>query len=144
MTFQIFLKRRQPRRDWIRSLKAAGKRVGRLQSVAGDAQDRGFVGLDASLRKELTRCGYRYASGSLSEYTFGFSQQSHRIYDFRVGRILAPATAGDDGLDRVKAVGRIADGQRTRNGGRLLRLDLAAAAFYRSADGTAARSLRTE
>src|ERR1700721_3959169 len=66
--------------DWLLGLEDAGQRVGGLQAVAGDAQHCRFLRQNAVLTIEFARGSYRDATGSFSEYAFGFSQQADRTH----------------------------------------------------------------
>src|ERR1022692_1680327 len=129
-----------------RSLRLIDSRehVGCFQAISGDAYHGRFLRQDSVLAIELTRCADRDTAGGLGEDAFGFRQQADRIDDLGIAHILAPSAALLDGLDGVVAVGGIADGERTRDGRRLLRIDLRAASLHSRRNRRASGSLRSE
>ena len=120
----------------------AGENVGGLQAVARDAEDGGFVGQNAILAIEIAGASDGDSACGFGEDAFGFGEQSNGIDDFGIADVFAPSAAAFDGLDRVVAVGGVADGDRARDGRGLLRLDLGAACFYGRRDRRAACGLR--
>ena len=107
------------RADDDRLLDDVGDGVLRLQAVAGDADDDLLVARNAALLDQLLRDGQGDAAGGLGEDAFGLGEQQHRLGDFLVVDVLAPAAGFAHDLDGEVAVGRIADGQRLGDGVRL-------------------------
>ncbi len=69
-----------------------------LQSVAGDADDRGLVAPDAALRVEASGDRGGDAARSLGKDAFGFGQLLDAGDEFDVGHVLCPAAGGLDHL----------------------------------------------
>src|ERR1700677_2529512 len=141
---QILFELSQLRRDCPFRLIDASQHVGRLQSIASDAQHRRLLWQNAILSVELAGGTYSYAARSLGKNTFGFRQQPDRVDHFGLAQVFAPSAAVLDGLNGIVPVGRIADGKRTRNSGWLLRVDLRAAGFYPRRNRRAPRGLRAK
>src|SRR5258708_4844073 len=112
--------------------------------ISGDAQHRRLFREDAVLAIQLTSYAHGYAARSFGEDAFGLRQQADRVHYLGIADILAPAAALLDGLDRVVAIGRIANRKRSRNGRGLLRFDLSASGLYRGRNRRASRGLRAE
>src|SRR5207302_10643326 len=63
------------------------------------------------------------------------------FHDLRIAGIFSPSAAAKNRLGGIKTVGRVADGERARDGLRLLRLNLIASGFHGHADWAAAGGL---
>src|SRR6266481_2010913 len=141
---EIGLKCFEARRYRLCRSEFGGDRVGRLQAVAGDADDGGFVRLDAILADEFLRDSGGHTAGSLGENALCFGEQLDGPDDLRIGNIFGPAAGFADQFHGKGAVGRIADGQRACDGIRLLWLEAREVALHAIGNGRAARGLRAE
>src|SRR5262245_56057086 len=109
----------QPRPDQLRLGQLSDQRVLRLHAVAGDADDdRSIVLADVPALDQTQRRAQRDAARGLGEDALGLGEQAHRREDLHVVGLGGPAARADDGLARVVAVGRVADGERLRDAGR--------------------------
>ena len=81
----------EARGDGLGGRKFGGDGVGGFQAVAGDADDGGFVRLDAILRDEFLRDAGGDAAGGFREDAFGFGEQLDGVDDFGIGDIFGPA-----------------------------------------------------
>src|ERR1700757_4028849 len=97
----------EPRGDGFRGREFGGDRVGGFQTVAGDGENGGLVRVDAAFADELLGYAGGHAAGGLGEDAFGFGEEFDGVNDFRVRDIFGPATAFEDLLGGVVAVGRI-------------------------------------
>src|SRR6266403_1909923 len=122
---EVGLERVEARGDRFGGRKFRGDGVGGLQTVPGDADNSGFLWLDAILRDA---CGD--AARGFREDTFGFREQLDSVHDLRIGNIFGPAAGFTDQLDGVRPVGRIANGERTRDGIWFLRLEALEVALH--------------
>src|SRR5882762_3676182 len=108
---EVSLESVKARRDGFRGREFGGDCVGGFQTVAGDADDGGFVRLNAILSDEFLcdTCGD--PARGFREDAFGFSEQLDRVHDLRIGNIFGPAAGFANELDGIGPVGRIADRQ---------------------------------
>src|ERR1700722_6942134 len=138
------LKISQTRTNRLLLFVLALKHIQGLQTVAGDGHHGQIARSNPAVGIKASRDRGGYASGGFGEDTFGFGQFLDRGNDLHVGNILSPATTFVDGADGVWAVGRIADGQRTRNRSGPLRLVVGQTVLHGVRDGRTARGLRAE
>src|SRR5207253_9126979 len=96
-------------------------RVGRFESVTGDAQDRGLVGSDAALPIEFASRADRHPARGLGEYALRLGKQLDRLDNLRIRDVFGPASAASDRPNGIVPVGRIAESERARYGRRSLR-----------------------
>src|SRR6267378_2112965 len=120
---EVRLESVKARRDGFRNREFGGDGVGGFQTVASDADDGSFIGLDAILRDEFLRHGGRDATCRFREDTFGFGQQLDGTNNFRVGNIFGPAAGFANQLDGIGPVCRIADRQWGSDGIWLFRVE---------------------
>src|SRR5580765_62215 len=130
LTVKILFECRQLGCNRFYSFKSAGQSVCGLEPVAGDAKHGSLIRTYASLRKELARRSHGHAAGRLGKDAFAFRQESHAVHNLRIARVFGPAAAAKDRLGGIKAVRRIADRQRARDGRRLLRFNLIAPGLH--------------
>src|SRR5882672_10468104 len=120
---EVSLERVEARGDRFGGRKFRGDGVGGLQAVASDADDGGFLRLDAILPDEFLRDACGDSARGFREDAFGFGEQLDRIHDLRIGNIFGPAAGVTDEFNGIRPVGRIANGERTRDGIWFLRLE---------------------
>src|SRR5207237_1606221 len=86
--------------------------LGRLQAVAGDADDGGFVASHPALFNQLAKARHHDAAGGLAQNAFRLGEQGHRVL-YGVLRTDGAPTAGRlNRPGRIAAVGRVADSER--------------------------------
>src|SRR2546430_10957458 len=141
---QIRLERFQPRCNGFRRWKFVSNCIGRFQTISRDAHHRGFVGLDTVLGNQLLGDPRRNSSGRLREDAFGFRKKFDGLYNLRVGNIFGPAAGFSNPLHGKRAVGRIANRQRPRDGVGFLRFESREIALHTVGNRRAARRLRAE
>ena len=100
--------------------------------------------LDAPLGDQFLRDAGGHAARGFREDAFGFGEQLDGGYDLGIGDVFGPAAGVPDLVHRKRAVGRITDGQRARDGIGFLRLEASQVALHRIGDGRAAGCLRAE
>jgi len=86
--------------------------VDRLEAIAGDVEHDALVGSYVAPLRELGQHGRRHPTGGLGEDPGRLGQQPHPGADLVVGDRVHCTARAPRQLDRVGAVGRIADGQR--------------------------------
>ena len=89
----------EARCDGVGQRVFGGDGVGGFQAVAGDADDRGFVGRDATLVDQFFCDAGGNAAGGLRKDAFGFGQQLDGGDDFGVGDVFGPAAGFADLLE---------------------------------------------
>src|ERR1700681_3318698 len=100
----------ETRRDGFADRVFRGDGIGGLQTVAGDAHDRGLVGRNATFANELLRYTGGHAASGFRADAFGLRQAFDVAANSRAGNISRRPAAVTNELDRVRAVGGIADG----------------------------------
>ncbi len=101
-------------------------------------------GIDVSLLEQLLGDAGGYAAGRFRENSFGFGKELDAFYDFRIGNVFGPAAAVANGSRGVETVGRIADGQRARDGAGFCGSNCSSLRFTASRNWRAAGGLRAE
>ena len=96
--------------------------VERLQALAGDVDDDAFAGADLAALGQLLQDADGDAAGGLGEDPGRLGQQFDRLADLLVVDRVDAAAGAAGVLDRVGAVGRVADRQALGDRLRLLRL----------------------
>src|SRR5260370_1070684 len=119
---EISLEGVEARGDSFGSREFGGDGVGGLQAVAGDADDGGFIRLDAILSDELLRHAGGHAARGFGEDAFGFGEGLDGSDDLGIGDVLGPAAGLTNLFYGKGAVGGICDGGRAR--GRIWALPL--------------------
>src|SRR5215471_11563666 len=120
---QIRLERLQPRRNNFACRKLRRNRICRFQAVAGNANHRGLLRLDAVLRNQFLGDSGRNSSGGFRKDAFRFRQQPDGLHNLRVRYVFRPAARLANQLHGERPVSWITDRQRTRNSVRLLRFE---------------------
>src|SRR5665213_4625750 len=115
---QIFGEIGEARTDGARIevIVAACKSIGRLQAVACNHRDGGLTMRDATVRIEARRDRCGDAAGSLRKDALCLRELLHAAHLLDIAYMFGPAAVLANHLRRCRAVGRIADGQRTRDG----------------------------
>src|SRR5258708_6824561 len=142
--FQIRLEGFEARGDSFSGREFGSDGVGGFQPVAGDADDSGFVRLDAVLGDEFLRDARSHAACRLGENAFRFGEKLNGVDDFVVGDVLGPAAGLADLLDGKGAVSRTADGERAGDGIGLLWFESGEIALHAMGNRRAARGLRAK
>ena len=121
-----------------------GHRVEGLQPVTGDHQDGLGVRVQLAGLEQLPGGGDGDPARGLGEHTLGLGEQPDARDDLGVGDVRERAAGAPDGVQDVRAVGRVPDRERPGDGVRLLRLDHVVAGLERGGDRRAAGGLRPE
>ena len=106
-----------------------------LQPITGDANNCGFIATDAALFNQFSSDAGSNSTCGFGEYSFVLGEQFDGVDDFRIGNIFGPASAFADQANGERTVRGISDGQGTRDGVRLLRLEARRFRFTPSAIG---------
>ncbi len=119
-------------------------RVQRLEAVASDQQDGLGVRVDLAGFDELLCGGHGDPTSRFGENSLGSSKEADAFDDLFVRDVLDGATGAVDGVQYVRAVRGVPDGQRPRDGVRLDRLHHVVAVLERVRNGGAAGGLGAE
>src|SRR5712664_2882697 len=104
---EVSLEGFQSRRNRFRGGEFGGNGVCCFESVAGDADDRGFVGTEAAFSNQLLSDDDRDAACCFREYAFGFRKQLNSGDNLDIGDVFGPASALAYHLNRVRSISRI-------------------------------------
>src|ERR1017187_10012759 len=109
--------------DFARFAYMAGHGVERLQSVAGDAKDRGIISRNFARRNEFLRHTHGHTAGRLGKNAFRLRQQLDGVADLVAGHAVSRCAGVIHHLKPVETVGPRAAGERFGTRVRLDRLE---------------------
>lgn len=132
------------RRHGRRRADLAGDGVEGLEPVTGDHQDGLGVGVERPGFEQLLGGRDGDPARGLGEHALGAGQEPDAGDDLLVGHVPDRAAGAAHRVEDVRAVGRVADRQRARDGVRLLRLDHVVTGLEGPRDRRAAGGLGAE